>query len=259
MNWAIVAGGSKGIGLGIAEALAKRSFNVLIVARSAEDLQHAKALLEKKYSIQVEVFCGDLSNTETPVQLLEWFNARHLPVNVLCNAAGLGGSIDFPKLPLEKIRGMIRLNLESAIALSYLFIPLLQQTTPSYILNVSSLAGLAPIPMKSVYASTKSGLISFTRSLKYLLKKDHISVSCLCPGPVFTKPAIEAETLKQMGWIGKQMAIRPDQVGERAVQAMLKGRLIIVPGRLSKLFSYLLRMVPQDYVARILYRFGKQS
>jgi uncharacterized protein len=259
MAWAIVAGGSKGIGLAIAEALAKRSFDLLIVARSPDALQNAKVFLEKKYIVRVEVFCGDLSLSETSNMLLQWFTNRNLTVKVLCNAAGLGGAADFPDLPLDKIRTMTRLNMESAIALSYLFIPLLKQAAPSYILNVSSMAGFSPIPMKAVYASTKAGLISFSYSLKCLLEKDRISVCCLCPGPVFTKPEIEQETGRQLGWIGKQMSIEPSKVGERAVHAMFKHKLIVVPGKLSAIFSCFLRSVPHQFMSRIFYAFGKRS
>ena len=257
MSWALIAGGSKGIGLGIAEALAKRKYNVLLVARNAGDLSYAKTDLENRFHIQVEILSCNLSLSESAAILSDFCSAKNLEINILCNAAGLGGSKDFPDLPLNDLRTMIRLNLESAVALSQTFIPLLRKNAPSYILNIGSMAGFAPIPTKNVYSSTKSAILAFSYSLRFLLKKDKISVSCLCPGPVFTKPAIKEETIKQLGWIGKQMAVEPSVVAELAVRGMLKHKMIIVPGKLAALISFFLRILSNRFLAYIFYSSGK--
>jgi hypothetical protein len=259
MGWALIAGGSKGIGLGIAEALAKRKYNLLLVARDQEELAKVKNQLERQFNIQVEILSCDLSNSESSKLIYDWCINKNVKVKILCNAAGMGGPKDFPELPLNGLRTMIRLNLESAVALSFMFIPILKQSAPSYILNIGSMAGFTPIPIKSVYSSTKSALHSFSYSLKYLLKDDHISVSCVCPGPVFTKPGVEKETIKQLGWAGKQMALKPEQVGEYAVRGMLKHKMIIIPGKMSNFLSLLMRIPPQRFMAGILYTFGKQN
>jgi short-subunit dehydrogenase len=257
MSWALITGGSKGIGYSIAEALAKRNYNLLLVARNQEELTKAKNQLENRFKIKIEILSCDLSLSESAKIIFDWCSDKNLEIKILCNAAGMGGSKDFPELPLSDLRAMIRLNVESAVALSFMFIPLLKQTTPSYILNIGSMAGFAPLPIKNVYASTKSALHSFSYSLKYLLKENNISVSCVCPGPVFTKSSIEKETIKQLGWIGKRIAVKSAKVGEYAVQGMLKRKMIIVPGKLATLFSYLLRILPHRFMAYISYTFRK--
>jgi short-subunit dehydrogenase len=207
MSWALIAGGSKGIGLGIAEALARRNFDLLLIARNEEDLAKTKSRLENEFRVRVETLSCDLSVPGSSEMIYDFCIKKNPELKILCNAAGIGGSKDFPDLPLNDLRAMIRLNFESAVALSYLLIPLLKKGTPSYILNVGSMAGFSPIPIKNVYSATKSALVSFSYSLKSLLKKDNISVSCLCPGPVFTKTSIEKETIKQLGMIGRHMAV----------------------------------------------------
>jgi short-subunit dehydrogenase len=120
------------------------------------------------------------------------------------------------------------------------------------------MAGFAPIPIKSIYASTKSALHFFSYSLRNLLRQDQISVTCACPGPIFTKPSIEAETIHQLGWLGKKMAVNPGLAGELIVRALLKGKMIVVPGKLANLISYLLRMAPNGPMARLLYSSKKK-
>ncbi len=253
MSWALVAGGSKGIGFSIAEALARRKYNLMLVARNHDDLIHAKNILEKNFNIEVETYTCDLSLTESALKIYDWCNDKGFKINILCNVAGSGGSGDFPELPLNDVSTLIRTNLESTIALSSILIPRLKANSPSYILNVGSLAGFAPILTKSVYASAKSAIHSFSYSLRYILKPYKISVSCLCPGPVFTKPSIEKETMNQMGRLGKLMAVDVRLVGELAVKGMLKQKMIIVPGYTATLVSYILRILPDQFIAHIIY------
>jgi short-subunit dehydrogenase len=259
MSWAAIAGGSKGIGIHIARALAKRKYNLLLVARNPVELAESKSSLEKEFLIQVETIACDLSLPESANLVFDFCDSRKLDVHVLCNAAGLGGSTDFPDLALNDLRTMIRTNIESSMALCLLFIPLLKKNAPSYILNIGSMAGFAPIPVKNIYSSSKSALLFFSYSLKQQVKDDKISVSCLCPGPVFTRPSIEKETIKQLGWLGKQMAVTAATVGEVAVKGMLRRKMIIVPGRLAAMVSFLLRISPRRLITHIFYSFRKQE
>ncbi|HTE23970.1 SDR family NAD(P)-dependent oxidoreductase [Flavitalea sp.] len=249
--YALVAGGSKGIGYGIAEALAKRKFNLVLVARDLDTLKKAKQLLENEYKVVVDILSYDLSKDESVAAVSEYCLSRKLPLRMLCNVAGIGGARDFLKLPLDSLHYMIDLNIKSGISLVMNLLPLLEQNAPSYILNVGSMAGLAPIPQKNLYSATKSAMTFFSYSLKYQLKDKDISVSCLAPGPVFTKPEIIVDTKKRLGFIGKMMAVPPKKVGESAVRQTLNGKMIIVPGTLSKIFSGLLRFMPRGWAAAL--------
>ena len=256
--YALVAGGSKGIGYAIAEALARRHYNLILIARHMDSLVAAKNKLETGYGIHVEVLSIDLSRDESATEIANWCMERNIPLKFLCNVAGFGGSRDYLSLPLDTLRYMVRLNVESAMALSLTLLPLLEKNAPSYILNVASMAGFAPIPVKNMYSATKSAVIFFSYSLRYQLKKKNISVSCLTPGPVFTKPEIEQDTKQKLGWFGMQMAVSPKKVGEIAVRKTLKRRMIIVPGTLAKMSSVLIRVLPRRLVVALYYKAGNK-
>jgi len=258
MKWALIAGGSKGLGFSIAKALAKRKNNLLLIARNEAELLTSKEQLQSQYNIQVNILACDLSLPESAALIADHCKAGSLEINILCNAAGLGGAKDFPNLSLNELRTMISTNLESAVSLCFLLEPLLKQSAPSYILNIGSMAGFAPIPIKAVYASTKSALLIFSYSLRNLLKPAHISVTCACPGPIFTKPSIEEETVRQLGWFGKKMALKPDDAGEVIVRAMLNGKMNVVPGKLAKLVSFFLRIIPNGLITRLQYILKKK-
>jgi uncharacterized protein len=250
-SYALVAGGSKGIGYAIAEALAKRHYNLVLIARHADSLLAAKQRLEALYSIHVEIIIKDLSGDKAAEEIAAWCNEKNIPLKVLCNVAGFGGARDYLTLPLDSVRYMVRLNIESVMALTLTLLPLLEKNSPSHILNVGSMAGFAPIPVKNGYSATKSALIFFSYALRYQLKEKNISVSCLCPGPVFTKPSIRQDTKEKLGWFGMQMAVPVYKVGEVAVRKTLKGRMMIIPGTLPKITSAIIRFLPRRWVTSI--------
>ena len=246
--FALIAGGSKGIGYAIAEAWAKRGYNLVLIARHTDSLQSAKRKLEEAYGIQVEILSKDLSLGESAGEITAWCMERNLPLKVLCNVAGYGGSNDYLSVPFDTVQYMIRLNVESAMSLSMKLLPLLEKNTPAYILNVASMAGFAPIPSKNIYSATKSAVIFFSYSLRSQLKKKNISVSCLSPGPVFTKPAVVKDTKENLGWFGMKMAVAPKRVGEIAVRKTINGRTMIIPGFLANISASVIRLLPKKWV-----------
>lgn len=252
--YAVVAGGSKGIGYAIAEALARRHYNLVLIARHMDNLVAAKNRLENKYGIHVEVLAKDLAMKETAPEIARFCTENDLPVKMLCNVAGLGGVNDYLSIPVDTVRYMVDLNITSCMVLTQLMLPILEKNTPSYILNVTSMAGFAPIPGKNVYSATKSAVVFFSYSLRYQLKKKHISVSCLAPEPVYTKPSIIKDTKEKLGWIGDKMALQPERVGEVAVRKTLKKQMIIIPGVIAKTSSIFVRILPRRWVTAIYAR-----
>jgi short-subunit dehydrogenase len=256
--YALVAGGSKGIGYAIAEALAKRGYNLILIARHADSLIAARNKLESTYNIHVELLQNDLSREEAALEISKWCTDNNIPLKILCNVAGFGGAKDYLSIPLDTVRYMVRLNIESCMALSYTLLPLLEKNAPAYILNVASMAGFAPIPVKNGYAATKSAVIFFSYALHYQLKEKNISVSCLAPGPVFTKPEIIQDTKDKLGWLGMLMEVPPKKVGEIAIRKTLKKRLIIIPGTWAKIFSVIIRVLPRRTIVSIYNKIGKK-
>jgi uncharacterized protein len=259
VEYALVAGGSKGIGYAIAEALARRGYNLILIARHMDSLIGARNKLEDEYHVHVEVLSYDLSLNDAATDIAKWCTDRNIPLKMLCNVAGFGGAKDYLSLSLDSLRYMINLNVGSAMALTLTLLPLLEKNAPSFILNVGSMAGFAPIPVKNLYSATKSAVVFFSYSLSYQLKEKNISVSVLCPGPVFTKPEIVEDTKKKLGWFGTLMAVPPEKVGEIAVRETLDHRMVIVPGTVSKITAFLIRILPRQMITNIYGKAGDKK
>jgi short-subunit dehydrogenase len=258
-DYALIAGGSKGIGYALAEALARRHYNLILIARHADSLEAAKKKLETAYGIRVELLVNDLSREAAADEISEWCIARKIPLKVLCNVAGFGGQRDYLSLALDTLRYMVRLNVESCMALTLKLLPLLEKNSPSFVLNVASMAGRAPIPSKNMYSATKSAIVFFSYSLHYQLREKNISVSCLAPGPVFTKPSVIEDTKKNLGWFGMKMALNPERVGEIGIRKMFRKKILIIPGTLARVSATLIRLLPKKMIVSIYNKAGRRK
>src|SRR4029077_20089747 len=147
MAYALITGASKGIGKSIAESLAKKKYDILLVARSEDLLKQNAAEIEKKYGVKTAVFATDISSPDSAKKITLWCTEKNFDVTVLVNNAGYGLGGAFSKLSLEEQLNMMQLNMQSLVQLTYLMIPVLKKSgKKSYILNVSSTAAHQAVP-----------------------------------------------------------------------------------------------------------------
>ena len=249
-QFALITGASKGIGKALAISLAKRKFNLLLVARSAPELNTLKSELSAQYNVSVEVFALDLSVPGAAKRVTEWCTDNAFPVSVLVNNAGFGVWGKFETLPLNEQLNMLQLNITALTELTYYMLPLLRQNQPGYILNVSSTAAYQAVPTLALYAASKSYVLSFSRAIRYELKDSSISVTCLSPGPAGTGFA-ERAGLSAINDIAEKFNMDANVVAEIAVKAMLNRKAEVIPGFTNIISAYANRILPKSLIERI--------
>lgn len=248
MAYALITGASKGIGKEFAISLAKRKYNLLLVARTENLLSELAAELQKKYGVTVQYKAVDLSAENADEDIIAWCKTGKYDLNVLINNAGYGLHGAFEKLSLNDQINMIRLNIGTTVKLTHLALPILRQHSgKSYILNVASTAAYQSVPYLGVYSATKSFVLSFTRAIRHELKDSNVSVTCLSPGTVETH-FMERAGMDKVQKIAKQAAkfnMQPDVVAEFGINAMLKGKAEVIPGFANKLGAFANRLLPK--------------
>jgi len=127
--------------------------------------------------------------------------------------------------------------------LTRLFLPELKQNSPSYILNVGSLASFFPLPKKQVYGATKSFICYFSKSLRKELLNEDIHVSVVCPGGMFTNQTV-SNMIQNGNYISRVSSMNPETVAPIALQGLFRKKAVIIPGRLNNLFLLLKILVP---------------
>lgn len=238
---ALVTGASSGIGRDMARYLSGLNYDIIAVARDGVALSK----LKKELKTNVETISIDLADVEACKQLYQLVKNKN--IDVLVNNAGFGDFGEFTNTDLDKELNMIDVNVKAVHILTKLFLQDMVKRDSGYILNVASIAGFMPGPLMATYYSTKAYIVRLTQSLYTELKKkkSKVRVSVLCPGPVntnFNKVANVHFNLK--GQTSKSVA-------KYAIDKMLKGKLIILPGIKIKLARFLAKISPEKLVARI--------
>lgn len=254
----LITGASEGIGRALAIECAKRKMNLILVALPGSELEILADNLMTKYQILVNCFPADFFKNEAPQQLYEWVIEQGLSVNMLINNVGVGYAGRFENYTTTHIENMLQLNIWPMVTLTRLFLDDLKKHSPSYLLNVASLAGLRPVPYKSIYAATKSFIYSFTRALKVELKDTMVKVSVLCPGSVYTNQQVITR-IEGAGFLSKISAMSPDDVASFAIKKLLTGKTVIVPGRVNRIYRNVALFLPIGLFLKISERVFRQE
>lgn len=254
MSYALITGASKGIGKAIAEELAKKGFDILLVARSESLLKENRELIKKKYKVQCNYFSADLADPASVQQVFNWCNQNNYPVSVLVNNAGFGICGPFEKSLDQEPLNMMQVNMVTPILLCQAFIPLLHQQPKAYILNVGSTTAYHAVPLMSLYAATKVFILRFSRGLHEELRKTNISVTCICPGTTDTEFSFQARINEKAIKTGKKVSMSPSAVAHIAVKGMIQNKKEIVPGFINKLTVFLVWLLPFNLSERTAFK-----
>lgn len=238
---ALITGASSGIGRDMARYLSKLGYDLIIVARRKELLEE----LKKDLNTNVEVVCLDISYEENCKKLFE----QYKDIDILINNAGFGDFGKFDETDLEKELSMIDTNIKSLHILTKMYLKEMKNKNSGYILNVASIAGFMSGPLMATYYATKNYVVALSKAISKELKKDksNVKISVLCPGPVntnFDNVANVKFSLK---------GLSSEYVARYAIDKMLKGKEVIIPGKIMKMIYIGNKLSPSSISLEIAY------
>ncbi|HXK08715.1 MAG TPA: SDR family oxidoreductase [Vicinamibacteria bacterium] len=249
----VVTGASSGIGAAFARTLRRRGERVVLVARRAERL----SALASELGGETVAVPLDLSSPVSTDELRTALDARGLSVDCLVNNAGLGHTAPFASQRPEAIRAMLDVNVRAVVELTRAFLPGMRSRGRGRIVNVASNAAFQPVPYLTVYAATKSFVLSFTEGLAEELRGTGIRVQALCPGITATEFLEVAETHRGL-LVTRMPMMTADDVVEASLRGLDRGRTRVVAGWSNRLLAFVvLRLAPRGLARRVageLYR-----
>lgn len=251
---ALVTGASSGIGEDIARELARQGHDLILVARRRDRLQTLARDITVSTGMDCLVLECDLTHRDQLNGLMartaDWLMQKGRMLTVLVNNAGSGAWDHFERQSATTSQRDIDLNVTALTTLCHEFIGQARQHgQPSHILNIASLAAMLPTPRFAVYSATKSYVLRLSEILSYELRGSNVSVTCACPGGVMTE-FMERAGQELRGETGMMASA---EVAKAAVEAMMDGRTVYVPGVLNKAAA-LLRFLPRLLVIRLVER-----
>jgi uncharacterized protein len=186
MGTALVTGASTGIGAIYADRLARRGYDLILVARNTNRLQAAAEKISDETGRSVNVMTADLSDG-SDLSAVEKVLRENAGITMLVNNAGFGGVTPLLQSDVDRMELMVDLNVTAVMRLTYAAVPGFVERNAGTIVNISSIVAIAPEILNGVYGGTKAFVLAFTQSLQHELAGRGVRVQAVLPGGTATE------------------------------------------------------------------------
>jgi short-subunit dehydrogenase len=223
---AVVTGASSGIGAVYADRLAKRGYDLILVARNEERLKTVASRIEGETGRKVRVFPADL-NAKAGLAKVEALLRDDKSITVLVNNAGIGSVASILQADADAVEDMITLNITALTRLTYAAAPAFVARGSGTIINIASVVGIAAEMLNGVYSASKAYVISFGHSLQKDLADKGVRVQTVLPGATAT------EFWDIAGYAAQKTAsitMSAEDCVDAALTGLDSGELVTIPG-----------------------------
>ena len=243
----VITGASGGIGRDFALLLGQMKSDLFLVARRKDELESLAHDLRSRFGVKVETLSLDLCLQDASEKLFAEAT-KNGEVDCLINNAGMGPWRKFVDASLEDHKKIMQLNMVTLTTCTHLFVKhMLSHKNPSLVLNVASVAAFQPAPRFTVYAPSKTYVKIFSEILREELRSTNVSVSCLCPGGTATDFLTNNnQTLKSFNPL-----MASEKVARMGLAGGLKGKAVIIPGLMNRIFAFFPRLIPSTWNVKI--------
>ncbi len=223
---ALITGASSGIGAIYADRLARRGFDLILVARNRERLNDLANRLADETGRAIEVVPADLGKKED-LKRIEALLQSDASITVLINNAGVGATAPLLASDVDKMEDMITLNVSALTRLTYAAAPGFVARGTGTIINIASIVGVAPELLNGVYGGTKAFVLAFTLSLQKELADNNIRIQAVLPGATATDFWGIAGT--PLDHVPSEIVMQAEDMVDAALAGLDQGEVITIP------------------------------
>lgn len=247
----LITGASSGIGRELSRLFAREGFNLVITSRNEEQLRVLAEELKGSSDIHVTVIPKDLSVDNAADELYAEVTRGGTQLDILVNNAGYATYGLFVDSNVIHERNMMQLNIVALAHLTHLFLKGMISRGKGKILNVASTAAFQPGPLMAVYYASKAFVLSFSEALVEETRGTGVTVTALCPGP--TRSGFQERANMQGVRTFKPMFLmNADSVARVGYSGLMKGKAVVIPGKLNKIVPLMVRFSPRFLVRRVV-------
>lgn len=243
-KWALITGGSSGIGLSVAKIFAKEGAHLLLMARNEENLKNAvTAVAANKIDPGQKIlsYSVDVSQQQAVDSAIEQIETQFGTPDYLVNSAGVAHPGYFQELDLDIFRLMMEVNYLGTVYLTHAVIPGMIKRRAGHIVNISSIAGFLGVFGYTAYGASKYAVRGFSDVLRSEMKPYGIRVSVVFP-PDTQTPQLEYEAqfkpMETKALSGNASSLSPEEVAKNIVNGIYKNKYVILPGFEGKLLYW---------------------
>jgi NAD(P)-dependent dehydrogenase (short-subunit alcohol dehydrogenase family) len=249
----LITGGSRGLGLVLARALAAKGARIAICARNEQELLRAKEDLKSKGAEVFQTIC-DVRNQSEVNQMVEAVRNHYGQIDVLINNAGV--------IQVGPLEVQTQEDFETAMAIHFwgpfytmkAVLPEMKQRGAGRIINISSIGGKMAVPHLAPYCASKFALVGLSKAMRVELVKDNIYVTTVCPGLMRTGSHVNAvfkgQNEKEFAWfsIGDSLpvsSISAERAAEQIIEACQNGDAELIISIQAKLAAKINNLFPE--------------
>jgi uncharacterized protein len=235
---AVVTGASRGIGFELARLLAADGHDLVLVSRSAEELEKARRRLIDEYGVSARGISRDLSRPGEAFDLWREIESAGVVVDVLINNAGGGLYGPLAEQDGDLLAAMLELNVVALTMLTRLALPKMIERRQGRILNVGSVTGYQPGgPRMAAYYASKSYVLSFSKGVSREVDGTGVTVTVLCPPT--TRTAFEERSGAKRSRLYSRLPVAtPEAVAKAGYRGMKRGARVVLPGLSTKILAF---------------------
>jgi len=245
--WALVTGASAGIGTEFCRQLAAQGYQLVLVARREDKLQAVADELKNNFDTQSLIITADLSEKHASRQIFERLKEESISVEYLVNNAGYGLPGSFHVPDWKEHSDFIQVMMTAVCELTWWLLPGMQKRGRGFIVNVASVAGLAPSSAgHTLYGASKSFLIRFSEALSLENEAKGVKVCALCPGFTYSEFHDVNGTRESMKNLPSYLWLDAKDVVSDTLKVMSakKVKTVVIPGRQYKSIVFITRHFP---------------
>ena len=252
---ALITGATSGIGRELAKLFAQDKYNLVIVARSQDELTQTATEL-KQQGIEVTTIAKDLFQRQAPFEVYEEIKAQGLQIDVLVNDAGQGQYGEFTDTDINRELDIIQLNIGAYVTFAKLYLKEMVARNDGKILFVSSIAGELPGPLQAVYHGTKAFVASFVDAIQNENKDRSVTITALEPGLTDTDFFNKADMTRAKN-VAEGNPADPAGVAKDGYEALMAGEKRVISGFMNKVQVTVSNLIPDALVAAKIHQESK--
>jgi short-subunit dehydrogenase len=250
---ALITGGTSGIGRELAKCFAQDHYNLVLVARSQDELTQTAAELQQQYGVQVTTIAKDLFQRDAPFEVYTEIKGQGLQIDALVNDAGQGQYGQFTTTDIQRELDIIQLNIGAYVTFTKLYLQEMVARHDGKILQVSSLGAEIPGPLQAVYHGTKAFVTSFTEAVREETKESGVTITILEPGVTDTDFFRKAD-MERAKLVAEGPRANPADVAKDGYDALMAGKDKVISGFMNKVQAAISNVLPDSTVAGILHK-----